>query len=121
MENSNFVPKIFNMGLSLNLKMLRERSHYSVEDIAHYLRISPSNYSAFEEEKADDMTGDDLEKLADLYNVDAYDMLVCEPSQLSTSVIPAFRKKGEISDLNEIAQFQRIVRNYVMMSELLEK
>ena len=109
------------MSLSVNLKMLRERSHYSIEDIARYLRISPSNYCLLEEEKADDMLGDDLEKLADLYNVEAYDMLICEPEQLSASVIPAFRKKGEINDLNEIAQFQRIVKNYVMMSELLEK
>ena len=108
------------MSLSRNLKMLRERGHYSVEDIARYIQTSPSNYCLFEE-KADDMSGDDLEKLADLYNVDAYDMLICEPEQLSASVIPAFRKKGEINDLNEIAQFQRIVKNYVMMSELLEK
>lgn len=38
-----------------------------------------------------------------------------------TSVACAYRKTGNVGDLSQISQFQKIVKNYIQMCDELEK
>lgn len=103
-----------------NLKLLRERCGYTEGDICKFLSLPASEYAAVE--KGDEeLSMDALEKLSDLYNVDEYDIIAEEPENLRSNAVLAFKKQGDIKDLNEIAQFHRIVKNYIMMCDVLDK
>jgi hypothetical protein len=62
-----------------------------------------------------------LEKLADIYGVEEYDILTCNKSQLQADMAFAFRKNGEVKNLGEIASFQRLVKNYLDMCDIERK
>ena len=59
-----------------------------------------------------------LEKLARLYGIDEYDILEGNMEQVNFAY--AFRRDGVVN-LEEVAHFQQIVKNYIMMSDELEK
>lgn len=103
-----------------NLKLLRERCRYTEDDICQFLSLPASEYAAVE--KGDkEISMEALEKLSDLYNVDEFDIIAEKPEHLRANAVLAFKKQGDIKDLNEIAQFHRIVKNYVMMCDVLDK
>lgn len=59
-----------------------------------------------------------LEKLARLYGIDEYDILEGNMEQVNFAY--AFRRDG-VANLEEVSHFQQIVKNYIMMSNELEK
>jgi transcriptional regulator with XRE-family HTH domain len=99
------------------LKDLRIRMGYSQEQISSYLGISQPAYNHYE--SGDTVVSQDsLEKLADIYGVEEYDILTCNKPQLQADIAFAFRKKGEVNNLAQIASFQRLVKNYLDMCDI---
>lgn len=102
-----------------NLKLLREQFNYSQADISTYLGISQPAYQKYES-GITEVSIEALEKLARLYGIDEYDILEGNIEQEQIGLAFAFRRKGE-SDLEDVAHFQQIVKNYIMMCNEIEK
>lgn len=103
-----------------NIAAFRKHLSYTQQEISDYLGISQPAYAKYE--KGETMISmESLEKLATLYNVEEYDLMEENPELLQTAVACAYRKEGAVGDLEQIAQFQKIVRNYIQMCNELEK
>lgn len=106
-----------------NIKAFREHLNYTQQEISDYLGISQPAYVKYE--KGETVVPlEAMEKLASLYNVEEYDLMeeMEENDQLfQTSVACAYRKTGNVGDLSQISQFQKIVKNYIQMCDELEK
>ena len=109
-----------NQIIGKNLASYRQHLGYSQQEISQYLVISQPAYVKYE-------SGDTvvpmeaIEKLATLYNVEEYDLMEENAELTQANVACAYRKNGTISDLEQIAQFQKIVKNYIQMCNELEK
>ncbi|MCD7926135.1 MAG: helix-turn-helix domain-containing protein [Bacteroides sp.] len=102
-----------------NIAEFRKRLKYSQEDISKYLGISQPAYAKYE--KGETMIPmESIEKIAELYNVAEYDFMEENKELFQTSLACAFRKEGSIADLAPIAEFQKIIRNYIMMCDELD-
>ncbi len=107
--------------ISNNIKLFREKEGYSQEDIAKYLGMKRELISYYE-------TGsrkvplDVLEKLADLFCVTLSDLLE-KNSEISISNASLAFRANELlpDDLENIARFKKIVKNYLKMFEILNK
>lgn len=99
------------------LRVLREKFKYTQEEVSKYLGISQPAYLKYETGETE-VSMEGLEKLARLYGIDEYDILEGNIEQANLAY--AFRKDRGAC-LEEIAHFQQIVRNYIMMSNELEK
>ena len=108
------------MRLANNLRILRERLGYTQQEIATYLHISQPAYLKYENGLSE-ISMNNLEKLSQLYNISEYDIMESNVKQMQVCSAFAFRKNGEILNLEQIAQFQKIVTNYIEMSDELEK
>ena len=104
-----------------NLKRYREANGCTQEHVANYLNVGRSAYANYE-------SGDRacplrvLEKLADLYGCDAYAFFQEDTRVVDNMLTTAFRVNNVSSeDLVQIAAFKRVVKNYLMMDNLLEK
>jgi len=104
-----------------NVKSFRERMGLRQEDLAHYLGITREAISYYENGR-NNIPLDKLEKLADLFGVDLYDLFENDKNMSEVDVALAFRT-DELSpdDFDTIAQFRRIVKNYIKLKELCEK
>lgn len=104
--------------LGETLKQLREANNYTQENVSDYLGIKRSTYSNYE-------TGDReapltvLEKLANLYGCELYD-LECEDKDVLQGVIAcAFRVDTlSVEDMKQVAAFKQLVMNYVKMKKI---
>ena len=107
--------------LSRNLKRMRDASGYKQEDVACFLGIGRSayaNYEAGEREAPLSL----LEKLADLYGCDLYDLYTEDGSVLESMLVTAFRVDViSPEDLEQVAAFKRIVKNSLKMDKLLAR
>lgn len=99
------------------LRVLREKFQYTQEEVSKYLGISQPAYLKYETGETE-VSMDGLEKLARLYGIDEYDILENNMEQVNFAY--AFRRDG-VANLEEVAHFQQIVKNYIMMSNELEK
>ena len=99
------------------LRVLREKFQYTQEEVSKYLGISQPAYLKYETGETE-VSMEGLEKLARLYGIDEYDMLENNMEQVNFAY--AFRRDG-VANLEEVAHFQQIVKNYIMMSNELEK
>lgn len=99
------------------LKELRNGMGYSQEQISSYLGISQPAYNHYESGETV-ISQESLEKLADIYGVEEYDILTCNKPQLHADMAFAFRKSGEVKNLGQIASFQRLVKNYLDMCDI---
>jgi transcriptional regulator with XRE-family HTH domain len=106
--------------LANNFRILREHLGYTQQEIATYLHISQPAYLKYENGSSE-ISMDNLEKLSQLYNISEYDIMESNVRQMQVCAAFAFRKNGEILNLEQIAQFQKIVTNYIEMSDELEK
>ena len=103
-----------------DIKAFREHLNYTQQEISDYLGISQPAYVKYE--KGETVVPlEAMEKLATLYNVDEYDLMEENEQLFQTSVACAYRKTGNIGNLGQISQFQKIVRNYIQMCNELEK
>ena len=103
------------------LKLLRDANHFRQEDVADYLGIKRSTYSNYE-------TGDReapwvvLEKLANLYGCDQYDLESENQDVLQGVIACAFRVDSmSVEDMKQVAAFKQLVMNYVKMKKIAER
>ena len=99
------------------LRVLREKFKYTQEEVSQYLGISQPAYLKYEMRDTE-VSMEGLEKLARLYGMDEYDIM--EGNMERANFAYAFRRDG-MANLEEVAHFQQIVKNYIMMSDELEK
>ncbi len=102
-----------------NLAALREKRGLSQEEAASYLGVSRPVISYYETAQRE-IPLLHLEKLGDLFGVEVADLML-EPQSLEqqASIAFAFRTDGlTTSDLQGIADFQKIVKNYLKMKSI---
>ena len=103
-----------------NIKAFSEHLNYTQQEISDYLGIRQPAYVKYE--KGETVVPlEAMEKLASLYNVEEYDLMEENDQLFQTSVACAYRKTGNVGDLSQISQFQKIVKNYIQMCDELEK
>ena len=107
--------------LGNNLRDLRIYGNLCIVYISRFVGVSYQHYRKLERGLVE-ITVEQLEKLSDLYNVEPYDLLTT-PGILHRNDVPFLKLPRKISekDLEEIAKFNRIVRNYIKMNKLLDK
>lgn len=102
-----------------NIRQFRERLGFNQAAVAEYLGISREQISYYETGARPAPT-DHLQRLADLFGIDAYDLLEADSAQQQANTAFAFRS-DELTpeDLASMASFQRIVNNYLKMKKRL--
>jgi transcriptional regulator with XRE-family HTH domain len=100
------------------LKLLREANGFTQENISDYLEIKRSTYSNYETGERE-TPWSILEKLANLYGCDQYD-LECEDDSILKGVIAcSFRVDSlSVEDMRQVALFKQMVMNYVKMKKI---
>ena len=102
-----------------NIANFRETIGYTHQQIAEYLGASKSDIIAIENGSISPSL-EQLEKLASLFSLDEYDFSQKNPKSELAGMKLAFKTKiikGE--DLSSIADFMKIIRNYVRMENEL--
>lgn len=103
------------------IKAYRERMSLSQEAVASFLQIKRETLSYYENnpDGRAEAPLEVLEKLADLYGADLADFFEDDSNQLKANLAFAFRVTNLIeNDLNEIAQFRKVVKNYLKIMDL---
>ena len=107
--------------IAKNIKLMRQASNYTQEDIASFLGIGRSAYSNYESGDRE-LPLSCMEKLADLYGCDAYMLYEENESVIEDMLATAFRVDNlSPADMEQIAAFKRVVRNSLMMDTMLSK
>jgi transcriptional regulator with XRE-family HTH domain len=100
------------------LKALRERNNLSQEAVSSFLNVKREMISYYESDSRDAPI-EVLEKLADLYGAELADLFENECEQIQTTIAFAFRADGlQEIDLDQIAHFRRVVKNYYKIKDL---
>jgi transcriptional regulator with XRE-family HTH domain len=104
-----------------NVKSYRVINGFTQEAIANFLDIKREMISYYENGSRE-VPFDVLTRLSDLYGVDLADFYEEDEIQLKENVACAFRTDGfESEDLETIALFKAVVKNYLKMNNLLAK
>lgn len=107
--------------IASNMKRMREASGYTQENVADFLGVRRSAYANYEA-GVREIPLTLMEKLADLYGCDLYDLYTEEESALAGMLVTAFRVESlSASDMEQIAAFKRIVKNSLKMDNLLAR
>lgn len=107
--------------LAKNIKLLRQASNYTQENVAFFLGIGRSAYSNYESGDRE-LPLSCMEKLADLYGCDAYMLYEENDSVIEDMLATAFRVDNlSPADMEQIAAFKRVVKNSLMMDKMLSK
>ncbi|MGV3600718.1 MAG: helix-turn-helix domain-containing protein [Dyadobacter fermentans] len=104
-----------NNTIGSNLRQFRERFGLSQEDLAKFLKISHVAVSHYETGKRS-VPSEVINKAAGLFGVDGYDFYEENVAQQKNNMAFAFRA-SELTehDLEQIAEFRTVVRNYLNM------
>jgi transcriptional regulator with XRE-family HTH domain len=101
-----------------NIKFLRERMGLTQEALAQYLGIAREQVGYYEIGQRTIPSGH-LSKLANLFCMDEYDFYEEDLQQRNINIAFAFRADElQPQDLESIARFKKIVRNYLGMKKL---
>ena len=102
-----------------NIKCLRDASGFTQDTVANYLNVNRSAYANYET-GARELPLSLMEKLADLYGCEMYDLYSEDVDVVSTMLATAFRVDTlSREDMEQIAAFKRIVNNSLKMDKLL--
>lgn len=102
-----------------NIRLFREEMGLNQEALAQYLGIAREMISYYENGTRPIPT-EQLSKLANLFCIEEYDFYEEDPAKRKLNIAFAFRANAlDAKDLDGIAQFKKIVRNYVNMKALL--
>ncbi|OJW54518.1 MAG: hypothetical protein BGO55_11710 [Sphingobacteriales bacterium 50-39] len=102
----------------LIMKSLREKFGYVQENVAEYLGISRELVSMYETGERE-IPIEVLEKASNLFCVEPDAFFADTPEEALAQVAFAFRKDEiKASDLEEIAAFGKIVKNYLKIKKL---
>lgn len=109
-----------NQVIGFNLKSYRSKLGLTQESLADYLGVSREEISYFENGRRPVSTSL-LSKAAKLFGIDEYDFFEEDLSAVETKVALAFRADElDSNDLSQIADFRKIVLNYLSMKKFLE-
>ena len=101
-----------------NIRKIRERLGYTQDDLANYLKVQRPMISYFETGERE-CSFNHLEKLCKLFNIDLADLLEEDENAQTLNYAFAFRTNDLTStDLESIADFQLVVKNYMKMKNL---
>ncbi|MCK9421479.1 MAG: helix-turn-helix transcriptional regulator [Bacteroidales bacterium] len=101
-----------------NLKAYRQNLGYTQEDLAKYIGVDRSLISHYENGTRE-ITLIHLNKFSDLFGIETDDFLVNNSSEKNANLAFAFRSHGmEKEDLSSVAEFQKIVKNYIKIIKL---
>lgn len=104
-----------------NLLALRQRHGLTQESLASYLGVARPTISYYETGERN-VPLEHLEKLANFFGIDTYDLLEENTENQQSMVAFAFRADELNSeDMNGIAAFRKVVRNYLKMKEVSQK
>lgn len=108
-----------NQIIGINIQLFRERLGLSQDEVASYLKIKRELISYYENGNRT-IPSALLNRLANLYGVDPYDLYDADSSNQTAQLAFAFRS-GELplEALDQIARFKKIVLNYLHMSKTL--
>lgn len=107
--------------IAKNIKLMRQASNYTQENVASFLGIGRSAYSNYESGDRE-LPLSCMEKLADLYGCDAYLLYEENESVIEDMLATAFRVDNlSPADMEQIAAFKRVVKNSLMMDTMLSK
>ncbi|OUJ68996.1 hypothetical protein BXP70_27160 [Hymenobacter crusticola] len=108
--------------LGNNIKAFRTNMELSQQQLADFLGVKREMVSYFENgtRKPSILL---LEKLANLFGINLADLLSNNPQEQQLAAAFAFRASGELGapQLEQVADFRRIVTNYLKMQELLKR
>ena len=107
--------------IGTNLKVWRVKLGYSQEIIAEYLGILRENISYFETGQRE-IPVKYLEKISELFGIEP-ELLFEEDMKIQDAEMAlAFRNDDDLSidSMKKVAQFKKIVRNYLMIESKLE-
>jgi transcriptional regulator with XRE-family HTH domain len=100
------------------LKVFRERNNSSQEAVATFLGIKRELLSYYENDSRE-ASVDVLEKLADLYGTELVNFFETDIDLIHTNAAFAFRAtEVNETDMKELAQFRKVVKNYLKIVEL---
>lgn len=100
-----------------NIKLFRERFDITQDVFAGYLGVTREEVSYFENGRRNIST-EIIEKAAKLFGIDEYDLYEENPENQQASVALAFRADYlETEDLKQIADFRKIILNYIKMKK----
>lgn len=101
-----------------NIRAYRGNINLTQQELSDYLecdRVSLSYYETGERQPSIDI----LLKMSDIFGVELDDLLNESSDVLKENLSLAFRKEGMSSkNLNEIASFKKIIKNYIKMNRL---
>ena len=104
-----------------NLCKLRKANNFTQEQVAEYLGINRSTYSNYELGDRE-VPFELLERVADLLGCDLSVLMEEDEALVDEMMVCSFRVDDlSANDLEQIAVFKRIVKNYVKMKELLQE
>lgn len=102
-----------------NIKLLREEMGLTQDALATYLGISREQI-AYYEAGSRSISTEQLSKLANLFCLNEYDFYEEDSSKRTVNLAFAFRADSlQSQDLESIAHFKKIVRNYMNMKTVL--
>ena len=100
-----------------NIKYYRERLGLTQEVVAKYLGVKREMISYYETDERD-IPVKYLQSLADLFGIELIDLIEKDPAISQANIAFAYRTKDISSkDLNGIAHFRKIVKNYVKLKK----
>lgn len=110
-EERNFIAE--------NIRSLRERTGFSQQQVADYLGITHHTTISYYETGKREIPMELLEKLADLFRVDLYDLLEEDATAQTVNIAFAYRAEDlDAKDVKAISQFNKLVKNYLKIKRL---
>lgn len=107
--------------IAKNIKLMRDVSDFTQENVASFLGITRSAYSNYELGTRE-LPLEHMENLADLYGCDAYILYEENTDVVKNMLTTAFRVDNlSADDMAQVAAFKRMVKNSLMMDILLSK
>ncbi len=107
--------------IARNVKRMREASGYTQEKVADFLGVGRSAYANYEAGERE-IPLPLMEKLADLYGCEVFDLYTEDEATLTGMLVTAFRVESlSPDDMRQIAAFKRIVKNSLKMDVLLAR
>jgi transcriptional regulator with XRE-family HTH domain len=107
-----------NAQIGHNIKRFREKMGLTQEQLAEYLNISRGEM-VYYENGSRNIPSSIISKASQLFAVDEYDLYESNPELIATNLAFAFRATLSTADLTPIAEFQKIVRNYIQLTKVL--
>lgn len=105
--------------ISKNLFEYRTKLGYNQDHIANFLGVERSIISKYESNQRE-ISIINLNKLADLFGIELDDLIEENSVHQVANLAFAFRSDGiEETDMNSIASFQKVVKNYLKMKDIL--